>query len=163
MTAMKSTPTGEIMCQVHIADGDQADKAPATKGIEAWKYYQYNHYRGYNHAPNIALSVNGLSASQWMTTIFSDDASQLLNVPLAKRFNESISQNQREESLSQIVSSIYDHSSNVFDDAIQDENRNPHVRDPGAQTLGIHKVVPCPVNAEASASPRNIIHCKPIN
>ena len=79
-----------------------------------------------------------------MTTTFSDGASQLLNVPPAKRFNESISQNQREESLSRIVSSIYDHSGNVIDDAIQDENRNPHVRDPGAQTLGIHKVVPCP-------------------
>ena len=58
----------------------------------------------------------------------------------AKRFNESISQNQREGSLSQIVSSIYDHSGNVPDDAIQDENRNPYVHDPGAQTLGIQKV-----------------------
>ena len=132
---MKSTPLGEIMCRVHIAD--QSDKAPATKGIDAWKYYRYNHYRGYNHAPNIALSesVNGfkLSASQLMTTIFSDDASQLLNVPPAKRFNESISLNRREESLSQIVSSIYDHS-NVINDAIQDEKRNPHVRDPGTQS-----------------------------
>ena len=123
---------------------DQSDKAPATKGIEAWKYYPYNHYQGYTHVPNIVLSVNGLSASQLMTTTFSDGASQLLNVPPAKRFNDSISQNQREESLSQIVSSIYDHSGNVIDDAIQDENRNPHVRYPGAQTLGIQKVVPCP-------------------
>ena len=114
---MKGTSLGEIMRRVHIAD--QSDKAPATKGIEAWKYYRYNHYRGYNHAPDIALSVNGLSASQLMTTIFSDDASQLLNVPPAKRFNESISQNRREESLSQIVSGIYDHS-NVIDDTIQD-------------------------------------------
>ena len=104
------------MCRVHIAD--QSDKAPATKGIG--KYYPYNHYRGYNHVPNIVLSVNGLSASQLMTTIFSDSASQLLSVPPAKRFNESISQNQREESLSQIVSSIYDHSGNVINDAIQD-------------------------------------------
>ena len=122
--AMKGTPLGEIMCRVHIAD--QSDKAPATKGIEAGKYYRYNHYQGYNHAPDIALSVNGLSASQLMTTIFSGGASQLLNVPPAKRFNESISQNRREESLSQIVSGVYDHS-NVIDDAIQDENRNPHV------------------------------------
>ena len=92
---MKSMPPGEIMCRVDIAD--QSDKAPATKGIEAWKYYQYNYYQGYryNHAPNIALSViiNGLSASQLMTTIFSGDESQHLNVPSAKRFNESISQN----------------------------------------------------------------------
>ena len=42
VTAMNSIPPGEIMCRVHIAD--QSDKAPATKGIEAWKYYQYNHY-----------------------------------------------------------------------------------------------------------------------
>ena len=123
---MKSTPPGEIMRLVHIAD--QSDKAPETKGIDAWKYYRYNHSRGYNHAPDIMLSVNGLSASPLMTTTFSDDASQLLNVPPAKRFNESISQNQnqREESLSQIVSGIYDHS-NVIDGAIQEENRNPHV------------------------------------
>ena len=158
---MNSIPPGEIMCRVHIAD--QSDKAPATKGIEAWKYYPYNHYQGYNHVPNVVLSVNGLSASQLMTTIFSDGASQLLNVPPAKRFNESISQNQREESLSQIVSSIYDHSGNVIDDAIQDENRNPHVRDPGAQTLGIQKVVPCPDIPEAPALSCNIIHCEPIN
>ena len=84
-------------------------------------------------------------------------------MPPAKRFNESISQNQREESLSQIVSSIYDHSGNVIDDAIQDKNGNPHVRDPGAQTLGIQKVVPCPDIPEAPASPCNIIHCEPIN
>ena len=97
-----------------------------------------------------------------MTTTFSDGASQLLNVPPAKRFNESISQNQREESLSQIVSSIYDHS-NVTNDAIQDENRNPHVRDPGAQALGIEEVVPCPDIPEAPASPCNILHCEPIS
>ena len=42
VTAMMSTPPGEIMCQVHIAD--QSDKAPAMKGIEAWKYFQYNNY-----------------------------------------------------------------------------------------------------------------------
>ena len=56
-------------------------KHQQRKGIEAWKYYRYNHYQGYNHVPNIVLSVNGLSASQLMTTIFSGDASQLLNVP----------------------------------------------------------------------------------
>ena len=71
-----------------------------------------------------------------MTTTFSDDASQLLNVQHAKRFNESISQNQLDESLLQIVSGVYDHS-NVVDNAIQDENRNPHVGDVGAQTLRI--------------------------
>ena len=64
---------------------------------------------------------------QLMTTTFSDGASQLLNGPPAKRFNESILQKQREESLAQGVSGVYDHS-NVFDDAIQDENRNPYVR-----------------------------------
>ena len=97
-----------------------------------------------------------------MTTIFSDDASQLLTVPPAKRFNEPISLNRREESLLQIVSGVYDHS-NVIDDAIQDENRNPHVRDQGAQTLGIQKVVPCPDIPEVTASPCNIIHGEPIN
>ena len=73
-----------------------------------------------------------------MTTTFSlsDGASQLLNASPAKRFNESISQKQREESLQQVVWGVYDHN-NVVDDAIRDENRNPHVRDPGAQTLGI--------------------------
>ena len=94
VTAMNSIPPGVIMCRVHIAD--QSDKAPATKGIEAWKYYRYNHYQGYNHAPDIVISVNGLSASQLMTTTFSDGASQLLNGPPAKRFNDLISQNQRE-------------------------------------------------------------------
>ena len=97
-----------------------------------------------------------------MSTTFSDGASQLLNASPAKLFNELISQNRREESLSQIVSSIYDHS-NVIDDAIQDENRNPYVRDTGAQTLGIQKVVPCPDIPEAPASPCNILHRKPIS
>ena len=72
VTAMNSIPPGEIMCQVHLAD--QSDKAPATKGIEPWKYYRYIHHRCYNHVPNIVLSVNGLSASQLMTTTFSDGA-----------------------------------------------------------------------------------------
>ena len=148
LTAMKSTPPREIMCQVHIAD--RSDKAPATKGIEGWKYHRDNHYRSYNPVPNFALSVNVLSAR--LMTMSRDGASQLLNVLPAKRFNESISQNQREESLQQIVLGVYDHS-NVVDDAIQDENRDPHVRDPGAQTLGIQKVVPCPDIPEAPASP----------
>ena len=37
VTAMNSIPPGKIMCRVHIAD--QSDKAPAMKGIEAWKYF----------------------------------------------------------------------------------------------------------------------------
>ena len=64
-----------------------------------------------------------------------DGASQLLNVPPAKRFIESTLQNQREKSLQQIVSGVYDYSS-VIDDAIQDEDKNPDVQYPGAQTLG---------------------------
>ena len=73
-----------------------------------------------------------------MTTNFSDDVLQLLNVPPAKCLNESISQKQREKLLPQVVSGFYDPShSNVIDDDIQDENRDPHVRDPGAQTLVI--------------------------
>ena len=118
---------------VHIAD--QSDKVPATKGIEAWKYFRDNQYRGYNHVPNIVLPVTGLSASQ-LRTINRDGALQLLNVPPAKRFNESIMQKQREELLLQVVSGVYDHF-NVFDDAIQDENRNPYVQDPA---LGIEKL-----------------------
>ena len=118
------------MCRVHIAD--QSDKAPATKGIKAWKHHQDNYYLGYKHAPNIALSVNGLSASQLMT-VNRDDASQLLNGSPAKCFNEAISQNQQEELLPQIVSGVYYHR-HVVDNAIRDENRNPHVRYPGAQT-----------------------------
>ncbi len=55
-----------------------------------------------------------------------DGASQLLNASLAKCFNELILQKQREELLIQIVSGVYD-PSNVIDDAIQDENRNPYV------------------------------------
>jgi hypothetical protein len=160
VTAMNSIPPGEIMCREHIAD--QSDNAPATKGIEARKYFRDIQYRGNNHVPNIALPVTGLSASQLMTTTFSDGASQLLNGPPAKRFNESISQKQREESLTQVISGVYDHS-NVPDDAIQDENRNPYVHDPGAQTLGIQKVVPCPDIPEAPASLCNIIHHEPIN
>ena len=49
VTAMNSIPPGEIMGLVHIAD--RSDKAPATKGIDAWIF------QGYNHVPNIALSV----------------------------------------------------------------------------------------------------------
>ena len=146
------------MCQVHIAD--RSDKAPATKGIEGWKYYRDNHYRSYNHVTNFALSVNGLSAR--LMTMSRDGASQLLNVLPAKRFNESISQNQREESLLQIVSGGSDPCNDV-DDASQDESINPHVRYPGAQTLGIQKDIPCPYIPEAPASPCNIIHCEPIN
>ena len=58
-------------------------------------------------------------------TISRDGASQLkvLNVSPAKRFNDSMSQNQLEESLPQIVSGVYD-LSNVVEDAIHDENRN---------------------------------------
>ena len=93
VTVMKGTPLGEIMRRVHIAD--QSDKAPATKGIEAWKYFRELQYRGYNHVPNIALPVTGLSASQLMT-INRDGASQLLNASPAMRLNESISQKQRE-------------------------------------------------------------------
>jgi hypothetical protein len=52
-----------------------------------------------------------------MTTTFSDDASQLLNVSPAKRFNESTLLNQREEQVMQTVSGVYNHS-NVVDDAI---------------------------------------------
>jgi hypothetical protein len=65
LNAMTTIPPSEIMCRVHIAD--QSDKAPATKGIEAWKYYRYNPYRGYNHVPNIAtlhyLSMDCLQAN----------------------------------------------------------------------------------------------------
>jgi hypothetical protein len=55
---MNSIPPGEIMGRVHIAD--QSDKAPATKGIDAWIF------QGYNHVPNIALSFYKKSASQLM-------------------------------------------------------------------------------------------------
>ncbi len=64
-----------------------------------------------------------------------DGASQLLNDWPAKLFSESISQKQLEESLTQIVSGVYA-------DAIQDENINSYVQYPGAQTLGVQKVVP---------------------
>jgi hypothetical protein len=49
VTAMNSIPPGEVMGRVHIAD--RSDKAPATKGIDAWIF------QGYNHVPRIALSV----------------------------------------------------------------------------------------------------------
>jgi hypothetical protein len=87
-----------------------------------------------------------------MTTMFSDGTSQLLNVPPAKRFIESTSQNPREESLLQIVSCAYDYSS-VVGDAIRDENKNPNIQDQWAQTMGIQKVVPCHDILEARASP----------
>ena len=86
MTALNSIPPGEIMGRVQIAG--QSNKAPATTGIEAWKYFRDNQYQGYNHVPNIVLSVNGLSASLLMTTTFIDGASQLLNASPAKHFNE---------------------------------------------------------------------------
>jgi hypothetical protein len=159
--AMISVPPGEIMGRVHIAD--QSDKAPALKVIDAWtwKGYPANKFLGYNHVPKIALSVYRSSASHLMTNP-RDGASQLLNASTAKRSNESISQKQREELLAQIVSGVYD-PSNVVDYAVQEENRNPYVRYPVAQTLGIEKVVPSPDIPEVPASPCNIIHCEPIN
>ncbi len=138
---MNSIPPGEIMGLVHIAD--RSEKAPATKGIDAWKGYPANKFQGYKHVPNIALSVYRSSARQLMTNP-RDGTSQLLNASLAKRFNESILQKQREEWLTQIVSGVY-YQSNVVDDAIQDENRNPYVQYPCSQTLGIQKVVPSPI------------------
>jgi hypothetical protein len=150
--AMMKIPPGEIMGRVHIAD--QSDKAPAMKGIEALKYYQYNPCQGHNHVCEIAIPVNRSSASQLMTTMFSDGTSQLLNVPPTKRFIESTSQNPREESLLQIVSCAYDDSS-VVDDATRDENRNPYIQYQWAQTMGIQKVVPCHDIPEAPASPCN--------
>ncbi len=66
VTAMIKVSPGEIICLVHIAD--QFDKAPVTKGIDAWKYYQYNPYQDYNHIPDIVFSVNGLSARQLMAS-----------------------------------------------------------------------------------------------
>jgi hypothetical protein len=72
VTAMKSIPPGKIMCRVQIAD--RSDKAPATEGIDAWKGYPANQYQCYNHVPSIALFVYRSSASQLMTTTFSDDA-----------------------------------------------------------------------------------------
>ncbi len=72
-----------------------------------------------------------------------DGASQLLNASPAKRFNESISQKQREELLTQIVSGVYDPSNDV-DDAMY-ENRNPssYILYQVAQTMEMEKV-PCP-------------------
>ncbi len=93
VTAMNSIPPGEIMDRLHMAD--RPDKAPATKGIDAWIF------QGYNHVPNIALSVYRSSAGQLMPNL-RDGASQLLNAS-PKRFNQSISQKQREEWLTQIV------------------------------------------------------------
>ncbi len=84
-------------------------------------------------------------------TIYRDGASQLLNVPPAKRFKESISQNYRQGSLPQVISDAYDYSN----DASRDENRNPHFRYPDVQTLGIEKVVSCTDIPEAPASPCN--------
>ncbi len=114
VTDMNSLPPGEIMGQVHITD--QSDKAPAMKGIDAWKGYPANQFQGYNHVPNFALSVYRLSASQLMTNPL-DGSLQLLNASPAKRFNESISQKQREELLTEIVSYVYN-PSNVVDNAI---------------------------------------------
>jgi hypothetical protein len=115
------------------------------KGIEALPC------RGHNHVCEIAISVDRSSANQLMTTMFSDGPSQLLNMPPAKRFIESTSQNHREESLLQIVSCAYDHSS-VVDDATQDKNRNPYIQYQWAQTMGIQKVVPCHDIQEAPAT-----------
>ena len=81
------------MCRIHIAD--QSDKAPATKGIEAWKYYRYNHYRGYNHVPNIVLSVNGLSASQLMTTTVPPSGMANRNLSVCRLLSVSMSRYRR--------------------------------------------------------------------
>jgi hypothetical protein len=42
---------------------DRSDNALATEGIDAWNGYQANQYQGYNHVPNIALSVHKSVAS----------------------------------------------------------------------------------------------------
>ena len=56
VTAMKSVPPGEIMCRVHIAD--RSDKAPATKGIDSWKCYLDNQYRGYKFPTIMPLTLS---------------------------------------------------------------------------------------------------------
>jgi hypothetical protein len=73
---MNSIPPGEIIGRVH--NSDRSDKVPATKGIDTWKDYPANQFQGYNHVPNIALSVYRSSASPLMTNP-RDGASQLLN------------------------------------------------------------------------------------
>jgi hypothetical protein len=85
VTTLMTILPGEIMCRVLA---DRSDKAPATTGIEAWKYYQYVPYQGYNHVPNIALSVNGLSVSQF-TTIFRDMAHRNFSMCLLLRVSMS--------------------------------------------------------------------------
>ena len=82
---MMTIPPGEIMGQVHIAD--RSDEAHAMKGADAWKCYRCNNSPGYNRVLNIDQPVNGSPTSRLMT-IFRDGASQLLNVPPDKRFNE---------------------------------------------------------------------------
>jgi hypothetical protein len=70
VTAMNSIPPGEIMGRVHIAD--QSDKAPATKGVDAWKGYPANQFQGFNHVPNISTILATLSTmlSKTRTEIF---------------------------------------------------------------------------------------------
>ncbi len=113
LVAKVSSP-GEIMGRVHIAD--RSDRAPATKGIDAWIF------QGHDHVPRIALSVyrSFCKPIDHKPSEHGRDgalASQLLNASPAKRFNESIWQKQREELLTQIVSGVYSgYHNNVVDD-----------------------------------------------
>jgi hypothetical protein len=68
------------------------------------------------------------------------NASKLPNDSPADRFNESVSYQLRDEALSQVVPKMYD-PSNVLDDVIHDENRNPTVQAAEAQILKDNKVI----------------------
>ena len=69
-------------------------------------------------------------------TISRHGALKPLKMQPAKRFNDSKSQNQRDESLPQVVLGAYDPNYD-FDDASHDKNSIPQVRNPGAQIPGI--------------------------
>ena len=67
--------------------------------------------------------------------------SQLLKEQQAKSFPESISQSHKEEPLPRVVS-VADDPSTVYDEASNNENRNPQVLVLGVQSPG-HKKVSC--------------------
>ena len=92
---------------------------------------------GYNHILNNSQAINGISAGQ-LLTLPSNGSAHLLDDQSAKHSIELILQEEREESLLQVVSRPYGPSNEQGRASY--ENRNPQLRASGTQTWGFQKV-----------------------
>jgi hypothetical protein len=92
-----------------VNPGARSDNIDVPFGYDGWQFYF-----SLNLFLNKAQQIDELFAFQ-PVTISRDDTSQPFNVPLDKRFIESISQERREEPLPQAVSRLNDPSNAQHD------------------------------------------------